>query len=230
MSCGILFDFDDTLVETTVHFNRAKDRFSAKMTALGFPGVEALEVLNAFDIQNVRCRGGFFKECFPLALGETYEYYCRSYGRKCVPQQKKEMENMGWWVFEQPVRPMKGAREVLRRLCGILPLFLATKGDPLVQHGRIEESGLSGYFNKVYVLVDKNSSAFRDIALEQRLKPSVSWVVGNSMKSDINPALKAGFNCIYIQHPHTWDFEDEAPLGGHVNVDSLAVVPGMVGL
>lgn len=230
MSSGILFDFDDTLVETTVHFNHAKDRFAAKMTALGFPGEEALEVLNKFDIRNVHRCGGFLKECFPRALGETYEYYCRSYGRKCIPQQKKEMEELGWWVFEQPVRPIEGAREVLRRLYGLLPLFLATKGDPLVQHGRIEESGLSRYFNEVYVLADKNSSAFRDIALEQRLKPSFSWVVGNSMKSDINPALKAGFKCIYIQHPHTWDFEDEAPLGGHVSVDSLSGVLNVVGL
>ncbi|OPZ75723.1 MAG: hypothetical protein BWY80_00018 [Firmicutes bacterium ADurb.Bin456] len=230
MSSGILFDFDDTLVETTVHFNRAKDRFAARMNALGFPGEEALEVLNVFDIRNVRRYGGFFKQCFPLALGETYEFYCRSNGRKCAPQQKKEMEDLGWWVFEQPVQPVEGAMEVLQRLCGVLPLFLATKGDPLVQHGRIEESGLLRYFKEIYVLVDKNSTAYRDIALEQRLKPAVSWVVGNSMKSDINPALVAGFKCIYIQHPYTWDFEDEAPLGGHISVDSLAVVPKVVGL
>lgn len=62
MGQGILFDFDDTLVETTVHFNRSKRRFAERMTVLGFPGEEALEILNEFDIQNVRLCGGFLKE------------------------------------------------------------------------------------------------------------------------------------------------------------------------
>ena len=229
MGSAILMDFDDTLVETTVHFNRAKNRFARIMTGMGFPDEEVLETLNQFDIKNVRLYGGFLKDCFPRALGETYEHYCKAFGRDYNPVLRKEVEDLGWWVFEQPARPIQGAEEVLGRLHGRFPLLLATKGDPVVQKERVEGSGLSRWFDKVYVLIDKNMTAYRNIALEQGIRPPTSWVVGNSMKSDINPALKAGFKCIYIPHPHTWDFEDEEPVGGHVSVDCITGVLKVVG-
>ena len=217
-----MFDFDDTLVETTVYFNQAKNRFAILMAGMGFPAEETLLTLNKFDIKNVQQSGGFFKDCFPRALGETYEYYCNGYGRNYCKKTRLEIEDLGWWVYQQPARLIQGAEEVLAQLAGRYPLFLATKGEPGVQYQRVKQSGLLRWFNKVYVLCEKNAAAYATIALEQNIKPPVSWVVGNSMKSDINPALQAGFNCIYIHHPHTWDFEDEEPLGGHISVESLA--------
>lgn len=225
MTAGILFDFDDTLVETTVYFNVAKDRFAGIMEGLGFPPEEALNALNRFDIENVRKCGGFFKQCFPEALGQTYEFYCKSYGVAHERLRRKEIEGLGWWVFSQPVRPVPGAEDVLSSLHGRFPLFLATKGDPGLQYERVSESGLSRWFKGIYVLTDKSREAYIKIASEQNLRPFASWVVGNSMKSDINPARIAGFNCIYIHHPHTWDYEEEEPVGGHVSVESLSEVP-----
>lgn len=222
MRRGILIDFDDTLVETTFFFNQAKSKFAALMTGMGFPAEKALLTLNEYDIKNVQQSGGFFKDCFPRALGETYEYYCRVYGSDYNRKTRQEIEDLGWWVYRQPARPIQGAEEVLAQLSGRYPLFLATKGEPAVQNQRVAQSGLAHWFEKIYVLSEKNAAAYTSIALEQKIKPRGSWVVGNSMKSDINPALQAGFNCIFIHHPHTWDFEDEEPLGGHISVDSLA--------
>lgn len=221
MGRGILFDFDDTLVETTVYFNEAKSRFAMLMAGMGFPVEKSLATLNELDIKNVQQSGGFFKDCFPRALGETYEYYCGLYGINPCSKKQQEIENLGWSVYQQPVRPIQGAEEVLAHLAGKYPLFLATKGEPAVQSLRVEQSGLARWFEKVYVLSAKDAAAYTSIAREQGIKPPLSWVVGNSMKSDINPALQAGFNCIYIHHPHTWDFEDEEPLGGHFCVKSL---------
>ncbi|HWI54677.1 MAG TPA: hypothetical protein VNT57_03220, partial [Desulfobacteria bacterium] len=73
---GCILDFDDTLVETTIYFDKAKERFAEKMYLLGFPVEEALDILNHFDISNVLECGGFHKECFPKALVQTYEHYC----------------------------------------------------------------------------------------------------------------------------------------------------------
>ncbi len=221
MSSGLVFDFDDTLVETTVYYNDAKSRFSRIMDSIGFPAVEALETLNQFDIKHVQRCGGFLKQCFPFALVDTYEYYCRVFRREICNIIRNEIETLGWWVFDQPARPVQNAEEVLEQLYGRFPLFLATKGDRLLQMERVEQSGLSHWFKEVYVLADKNVVSYQQIAVEQRIMPGLSWMIGNSMKSDINPALKAGFNSIYIYHPHTWDYEDEAPLGGHVSAESL---------
>ncbi|MCL6638661.1 MAG: HAD family hydrolase [Firmicutes bacterium] len=230
MSRGILFDFDDTLVETTVFFNEAKKQFAGLMENFGVPPGEALDTLNRFDIANVKKYGGFLKQCFPEALGQTYEFYCRKNGRPYSEKMRKEIEDLGWWVFAQPVRPVPGAEEVLARLKPHFPLFLATKGDPVLQLKRVGESGLESWFKNIYVLEDKNRDIYRKIAAEQKLQPKASWMVGNSMKSDINPARMAGFNCIYICHPHTWDYEDEDPVGGHVCVEALHQVPQVVQL
>lgn len=221
MQCGVLFDFDDTLVETTIHFNAAKEKFARIMSSLNFPAAEALEILNRNDIRNVRHCGGFFKECFPHALGQTYEYYCNIYKREIDYNLKKEIEALGWRVYKQPAEPIENADAVLKILYCRYPLYLATRGESSVQNARLEQSGLAPWFKKIYVLSEKNTEAYRQIALEQRLTPQSSWVIGNSMKSDINPALKAGFRSIYIHHPHTWDYEDEEPIGGHINVESL---------
>jgi putative hydrolase of the HAD superfamily len=221
MRSGILIDFDDTLVETTVFFNQAKNKFATLMSDMGFPADLALTTLNELDIKNVQQSGGFYRDCFPRALGETYEYYCQVYGCNYNIKTRQEIEDLGWWVYRQPARPIQGAEKVLEQLAGRYPLFLATKGETKIQKRRVEQSGLSQWFEKIYVLSVKNTAAYTTIAREQKISPMLSWVVGNSMKSDINPALQAGFNCIYIHHPHTWDFEDEEPLGGHISVDSL---------
>lgn len=228
MQCGVLFDFDDTLVETTVHFNAAKEKFARIMSSLNFPAEEALDILNRNDIRNVRQCGGFFKECFPRALGETYEYYCNVFNSKINYNLKKEIEDLGWQVYEQPAKPIKNAGTVLESLYGRYPLYLATRGEPSVQNARLEQSGLARWFKKIYVLSEKNAVAYRQIATEQRISPHSSWVIGNSMKSDINPALRAGFRSIYIHHPHTWDYEDEEPIGGHINVESLLDVLSII--
>ena len=230
MTSGILFDFDDTLVETTVYFNAAKKYFAARMKEIGFPPEESLVTLNHFDIINVQKCGGFLKHCFPEALGQTYEFYCRRFGLDCNEKLRKEIEDLGWWVFAQPVQPVPGAEEVLARLQPQYPLFLATKGDPVLQLGRVKESGLTRWFRHVYVLDNKIRETYQRIAAEQRLRPPASWVVGNSMKADINPARLAGYNCIYIYHPHTWDYEEEEPVGGHVSVETLNDMLQVVGI
>ena len=128
---GCIFDFDDTLVETTVYYDWAKERFARQMGDFGFPGQEALNTLNQFDISNVLRCGGFLKECFPDALVQTYEYFCKKHGTEVCHDTKK-------WM---------------------------------------------------YIVPDKTHQEYAHIAEDNSLAPQVSWIVGNSMKGDINPGL-----------------------------------------
>jgi putative hydrolase of the HAD superfamily len=225
---GVLFDFDDTLVETTIHFNHAKEKFAGIMSSLDFPAAEALETLNQIDIRNVKHCGGFFKAYFPHALGETYVYYCKHLKREINPGLRKEIEDLGWQVYDHPVKTMKNAGIVLKELHNRYPLYLATRGEPGVQKARLEQSGLACWFKKIYVLAQKDKDTYLSIAKEQKITPRYSWIVGNSMKSDINPAIKAGFNGIYIHHPHTWDYETEEPIGGHIEAESIMDVLNII--
>lgn len=223
---GIIFDFDDTLVESAVFFEMARENFARYMSGLGFPLEEVLSTLDRLDIENVKRCGGFLKECFPKAMVGTYSHFCQLDCKIPDLGISKTIEEMGWWVFEQVPAPVRGAREVLEELAGEYDLFLATKGDASIQWKRIEESGLKKYFKKIYVLMDKTRREYEFISRANNLDREQSWVVGNSIKSDINPGIMAGLSCIFIPNKYTWQFEMEDPVGDYTALESLDQVPG----
>lgn len=224
MMAGIIFDFDDTLIETTKHFDQAKDEFRQIMAELDFPAEECLITLNQLDIKNVHKYGGFMKQCFPLALGETYDYYCQKFQKTISPTTRQEIVNLGWQIFAHEIEHIPGAQEVLDKIHGQYPIFLATKGEPDLQMAKLEASGLKKYFNQVYITPDKTAQEYLNIAHQNNLTIQNSWVIGNSMKGDINPGLKGGFNCIHVYHYHTWDYEEEPSIGQHYSVKSIKEV------
>ena len=228
MSVGILIDFDDTLVQTTLYFEMAREKYARYMVKLGFPLEEVLDVLDRADIENVHKYGGFLKECFPYAMAQTYDHFCNIKKIKASDDARRKVEDMGWWVFDQPPGLIPGVGEALEELSADYPLYLATKGDPSVQLERVTRSGLTPFFEKIYVLKEKTHREYAEIAGAHMLIPGSSWVVGNSIKSDINPGLKAGFNCIYIPNQYTWHHEMEEPLGGHHTLETISGVPSLV--
>jgi putative hydrolase of the HAD superfamily len=224
----VLFDFDDTLVETTIYFDRAKDSFARLMKDLDLADADLLNVVNQYDIAEVEACGGFHKECFPRALGAAYREYARRRRRPVDAGVARAVEEMGREVFRHRPDPLPGARDLLRGLAGRFALVLVTRGDPRLQTRRLEASGLAGWFAGVHVLMVKDEAAYRTIALEHALSPAASWMVGNSMRADINPALRAGFRCIYVCRPHTWDYDDEEPVGGHLEARALNEVARLI--
>jgi putative hydrolase of the HAD superfamily len=90
-------------------------------------------------------------------------------------------------------------------------LTLCTKGAPQEQRAKLDRSGLGRYFRNVEVVKEKDVELYRRLGIAR----STAWMVGNSPKSDINPALEAGLSAVYIPHPHTWHLEHEAVPEGH---------------
>src|SRR5436853_6102886 len=84
-----------------------------------------------------------------------------------------------------------------------------TKGAIAEQTGKIERSGLKEYFSSVEVVAEKDVTTYREIAAKYDLPSDSSWMVGNSPKSDINPALAAGMNAVFVPHGNTWVLEHE---------------------
>jgi putative hydrolase of the HAD superfamily len=84
-----------------------------------------------------------------------------------------------------------------------------TKGNFTEQSGKIERSGLKDYFAAVEIVPEKNVPTYRSVIDKYGLPAEASWMVGNSPKSDINPALGAGINAVFIPHDSTWILEHE---------------------
>jgi len=221
MKTGIIFDFDDTLVYNNTLFNIAKTNFEKIMKERNLYEPDLPEVLNRFDIANIKAMGGYAQACFPQALRQTYEYYCRRFDVAAEESLALEMEDLGWWVFRQKPQPIPGAEELLASLKREYPLILLTKGDEAGQRQRIQDSGLAQYFDGIHVVWQKTEESFRQLILEYALDPSGSWSVGNSILWDMNTAFSAGLNCIYVKISEHWEFEEGEPIAPFPKVESL---------
>jgi putative hydrolase of the HAD superfamily len=88
-------------------------------------------------------------------------------------------------------------------------LILMTKGNPAEQSGKVERSGLKEYFSAVEIVAEKDESTYRSATAKYALTPDTTWMVGNSPRSDINPALAAGLHAVFVPHGNTWILEHE---------------------
>ncbi len=219
----IIFDLDDTLVKTSKLYNRARDEFSSLMQELGFNSEESLIKLDEVDISYIK-EYGFVKERYPLSLGKTYEYFCKINGEKINPVLKKKIEDIGWQVFRQIPELVDGVYRVLDILSKKYFLILATLGDPQVQKKKLQLTDLKKYFSAIYVLRYKSVEEYQNILTEHNLDKKDTWIIGNSVRSDLNPGLKLGINCILIPYL-SWKFEEEDPLSeNYLQLDSLEEV------
>jgi putative hydrolase of the HAD superfamily len=102
-----------------------------------------------------------------------------------------------------------------------------TKGNEAEQADKLSRSGLAPYFSAVEIVAEKDPYAYIEVMKRQSLPPRRGWMIGNSPKSDINPALAAGLNAVFLFHKDTWVLEhaeiDTAPKGQQlIELDSFA--------
>ena len=128
-------------------------------------------------------------------------------------------------ILEYPMEVIEGVPETLEYLAFRHDLTLFTKGHPEEQRLKIERSGLGAFFAHAAIVKEKDSAAYRALALERGFDPGLSWMIGNSPKSDINPALEAGWNAVFVPHARTWTLERqeiEPPEGRLLVVERFA--------
>jgi putative hydrolase of the HAD superfamily len=88
-------------------------------------------------------------------------------------------------------------------------LILVTKGAIEEQTGKIQRSGLKHRFVETEIVPEKNPAAYETLIERHRLSRELTWMIGNSPKSDINPALAVGLNAVFVPHGDTWILEHE---------------------
>ena len=110
-------------------------------------------------------------------------------------------------ILEQPIKLIEGVEETLAELSARHDLTLFTKGHAEEQMMKVDRSGLGKYFAHTAIVKEKDAAAYACLADERSFAHSDTWMIGNSPKSDINPALEAGLNAVLVPHPHTWVLE-----------------------
>ena len=86
-------------------------------------------------------------------------------------------------------------------------LFMVTKGNITEQLGKVERSGLKEYFTAIEVVAEKNAVTYHKVVEKYGLVRDMTWMIGNSPRSDINPALEAGLHAVFVPHDNTWMLE-----------------------
>ncbi len=204
-SQAILVDADDTLWENNVYFERAIAEFISFLNHQEYTPEQVREVLNEVERECI-LRHGYGLHSFAHALVDTFE---RLSIEPLTPALHEAIHGFAHVIAEHPVEIIPGVPETLDYLAGRHQLILLTKGNVTEQSGKIERSGLKDYFQAVEIVAEKDPPAYRDLVEKYGLMREATWMVGNSPKSDINPALAAGLNAVFIPHAQTWILEHE---------------------
>jgi putative hydrolase of the HAD superfamily len=143
---------------------------------------------------------------FTRSLVKTFE---RLSVEPITPALHETIHGFARTIAEQPVQTLPHVPETLAYLGTRHRLILVTKGNFAEQSGKVERSGLKGFFSAVEIVAEKNVPAYQRIVSHYQLADERTWMIGNSPKSDINPALGAGINAVFVPHDDTWVLEHE---------------------
>lgn len=201
----LLFDADDTLWENNIYFERAIAAFISYLDHRVHTAEEVREHLNRVERATIATHG-YGLQSFRKSLIACFEQLSDA---PLTAEKHQRIVSFANSIAEQEIELLPRVSETLGELSQRHRLLLVTKGDPEEQRAKLERSGLETYFTAVEVLPEKQESAYRLLADRHACDRQCTWMIGNSPKSDVNPALAAGLNAVFIPHDFTWVLEHE---------------------
>jgi putative hydrolase of the HAD superfamily len=202
----LLIDADDTLWENNIYFERSIADFISFLNHHRYTPEEVRERLNQVERESI-VKHGYGLTGFANSLSACFESLSVE---PLTGELRERIHNFAFRIAEQPVEIIPGVLETLQHLISRdHHLILMTKGAPAEQNSKVERSGLKDYFAAVEVVAEKNAKAYHTVAEKYGLDYDVTWMVGNSPRSDVNPALEAGLNAVFVPHDMTWVLEHE---------------------
>jgi putative hydrolase of the HAD superfamily len=203
----LLIDADDTLWENNIYFERVATQYIAELAKRGVAAPVAQQTLWDTEQRNVKITG-YGSNAFCLSLHEVAQALGVTDLEPWIAQQED-------WIFHHPIELMPGVATTLPRLHARNQLILLSKGRADEQLGKLRRSGLAPYFHATEIVFEKSADTYRSLVTTRRLDPSRTWMIGNSPRSDINPAKTAGLRTVFIPYHTTWQHElEEIAPGG----------------
>lgn len=205
-SLNLVFDADDTLWDSNIHFLEAFDFFAAAVgdAVLGVSRVEIHAAVRRAEMRLIKTHG-YGRRPYVMALHRAAAELAPA-GHDGL---RDEIERIGAHLLERDCALLPGVEPTLAELSQRHRLLIFTKGQRDEQLQKLARSGLGPLFNRVETPREKDVDAYRRLMRDADLDPSLTFMIGNSPRSDINPAVAAGLRAVFIPHPHTWDLEHE---------------------
>jgi putative hydrolase of the HAD superfamily len=222
----IAFDADDTLWHNERFFQEAQQRFFSLLAAHA-DAAEVHDALLAVERRNIPAYG-FGIKGFTLSMLETAVDVTKW---ALTGVQAKAILELGREMLAHPVELLPGCAETLAALHGRFELMLVTKGDLFDQERKIAHSGLSDFFSHVEIVSDKSADTYRRLFDRHGQGARRAMMVGNSLKSDVNPALDAGAYGVHVPHGHKWALEHDEARESHPRfhvIETLSDLPALI--
>jgi putative hydrolase of the HAD superfamily len=197
----LLIDADDTLWENNIYYERVIAEFVAALGARGVATPLAHETLWRTEQRNIHVTG-YGSQAFCRSLHEV----ARELGVTDLEPAIAAWED---FIFHHPIELMPVVAATLPRLHAANRLLLVTKGHDDEQLGKLRRSGLAPYFHATEIVFEKHTDAYRQLLAKHGLDADNTWMIGNSPRSDINPAKAAGLHTVFIPYHTTWQHELE---------------------
>ncbi len=201
----LFIDADDTLWENNVYFESAFARFAELLNHSSMSPADVRSALD--DIEHVnRVLYGYGARQFGRNMQQCFQDLVE---RPCVQKDLDAVMEIAVGIMHHPLVLIAGVPETLEYLQTSYRLTLFTTGDPEEQRAKVRASGLEPFFEDVVVAREKDTTAYEQLLARRSARREESWMVGNSPKSDINPALAVGMNAAFIPHARNWHLEEE---------------------
>jgi putative hydrolase of the HAD superfamily len=221
------FDADDTLWENETHYHAAKRRFAALLSDQ-HTEAQSLAVLDEIEVRNVEVYGYGIKS-YSLSMLEAA---ARLASRPLEPALVAALLDIAKDMLRTPVQLIDGVVEVLDRISPRYRLVLLTKGDLFEQEAKIRRSGIADRFGLVRVLHEKTPEVYRQVLRDAAVPAEEFVMVGNSLRSDVLPALAIGARAVFIPHALTWSHEHlepgKLPPSGWVEIATITALPAVL--
>ncbi len=220
----VALDADDTLWHNESIFHLTQDQYVGLLKDYGDPDHMRARLLEV-EIRNLKLYGYGVKS-FTLSMIET----AIDLTRGAVPAKTiAEIIALGRAMLEHSVEPLPGVAETLAALKDAYKLVMVTKGDLMNQEQKLARSGLGDYFHAIEIVSEKDANTYRRVVARQGVAAEQTVMIGNSMKSDVLPALEAGLWGIHIPYAITWAHEHAEPPSDSprfAKLETIAELPG----
>jgi len=202
----LFIDADDTLWENNIHFEAVIRDYCSLLEASGVDGATARATLLGIERVRTKTHGygvanfnqSLREACRRLAGDDAAAAIIPHIDARCDALRRHDME------------VIDGVEPTLEALARRHRLVLFTKGDEADQRDKVARSGLAGWFHAVDVVKEKHPEAYREALIRHGVTGRASWMIGNSPRSDVMPALAAGLGVVFVPHPATWVLELDA--------------------
>jgi putative hydrolase of the HAD superfamily len=199
----LLIDADDTLWENNIYFERAIAAFTSFLNHREYSPSDVRQALNAVERETILAHG-YGLTSFTRSLIACFE---RLSPEPVTEEKAARIRGFARTISEQEIELLPGVAETLKDLALRHRLILMTKGNQAEQADKLARSGLAQHFAAVEIVAEKDPPTYRAVIERHELAPHTSWMIGNSIKSDINPALAAGLHAVFLFHKDTWVLE-----------------------